>query len=117
MTPTRACLSRIRVRSVAMCVVLMGLERSGPRLADARRLPSGQSVVEPGLGGHALEIGFDHHGDQPGEINGRLPSELTTRFGAVTNELLDLGRTNQLRIEPDVLVPVEAHVAEGDLHQ
>src|SRR5712692_3548217 len=117
MTPTRACLWRIRVRSVAMCVVLMGWKLAGPRPADDRRLPCGQPVDEPGRGGHAIEIGIDHHRDQPGEIDGRFPSELAARFGAVADEMLDLSRTNQPRIEPDVLPPVEADMAEGDLDE
>src|SRR6187431_3146242 len=104
MIPTRASLVLTRSSRVFRSVV--SLMRSGG-LADAEASQRGQPVHELGRGGDALEVGVDHHLDEAGEVDEWLPPELRPCFRAVADEVLHFGRPDQLRIELDVLLPVE----------
>src|SRR5262245_14331621 len=65
----------------------------------------------------ALEIGVHHHPYERLEVDLGFPAERAAGLGAVPNQVIDLGRTEELRVELDVLRPVEADVLERDLHE
>ena len=54
---------------------------------------------------HLLEGGLRH------------PSELLARLGGVADQVLDLSRAQEARIEAHVLVGIDPGVLEGDAHQ
>src|SRR5262245_4754093 len=101
MTPTRAVRARMRSRvdvSEEDCVATL----------------QGRDAIGTGLGGDALEIGVHHHLDEALEVDGRRPPELPPRLRAVADEMFHFGRTDERRIQLDVLIPVEPSAAEGD---
>src|SRR6185503_12712399 len=127
MTPTRACRVRISSSSVSATPPRTAGARSGRGktaslvserpvfITDASQRR--EAIERAWRGGDALEIGVDHHLDEAGEIDRRRPAKLRSRLVAVANQMLDFGRTNQRRIELDVLAPVEAGVRKRHLHQ
>ena len=59
-----------------------------------------------------------HHLHEFGERHLRLPAQLLTGLGGVTDEKVDLGRTEELGILPHVLVPVgDSDFGEGALDE
>ena len=105
MTPTRAVRARMR-SSVEVATEDCVATVTTPRVDPVR-----------GSAADALEIGVDHHLDELLEVDRRRPPELPPRLRAVADEMLHFGRTDERRIELDVLVPVEPGGAERDFDQ
>src|SRR5579863_2876026 len=80
-------------------------------------MPAAASGPSAPLRANQGQVGVDHHRDQLREVDGHLPSQLTSRFGGVPHEDVDLGRAHQLVVHDHVLTPVEPDVGEGDLAQ
>src|SRR5690349_5775146 len=72
MTPTRACLLRIFSRRFNVCLN----SACGNGLTRSRRQP--------------LDIGVDHHFDEPFEIDGGAPVQLLTSARRVANQVIHL---------------------------
>src|SRR5215210_971171 len=63
----------------------------------------------------ATEVRVDHHLHEVAERVPGLPGELALRLRRVADQLIDLGRAQELRVGLHVLLPVEADVGERDL--
>src|SRR5438552_6927946 len=63
----------------------------------------------------ALEVGVHHQLDELLESDRRLPSELALRLGWIADQDVYFGRTNECRVDVDVLLPIEACAGESDL--
>src|SRR5918992_611685 len=64
-----------------------------------------------------VEIGIDHQTNHLLEACPRLPPELLARLAGVADQMLHLGRPQEARVEPNVLLRIEPHMVEGDPHQ
>src|SRR4051794_27778452 len=60
-----------------------------------------------GTGGEPRDVGIDHHLDETAEVHLGLPSELLGGLGAIADQVLDLRRAEERRIEFHVLVRIE----------
>src|SRR5262245_7766394 len=65
----------------------------------------------------ALEVRIDHHPDQTLKVHFRTPTQRRTRFGRITDQVIDLGGTQELRIQAHVPFPVETSAIERHLDQ
>src|SRR6478609_10063025 len=61
------------------------------------------------------DVGVDHHLDQLAERRPRLPAELGPGAGRIADQLVDLGRPEECRIEHHVAVDLEAGMRERHL--
>src|ERR687895_763320 len=64
-----------------------------------------------------LEVCVDHQADHLLEARARLPAELLARLAGVPDQMLHLGRTQEARVDPDVLLGIEPDVLERDPHE
>src|SRR5262245_1466708 len=64
-----------------------------------------------------VDVGADHHLHERGEPDLRPPAEHALRLARVPDQVVDLGRTEQLRIEADVIPPPEPDGIERDLYE
>jgi hydrogenase assembly chaperone HypC/HupF len=62
-----------------------------------------------------LEVCIDHQTNHLLEACARLPAELLARLAGVADQVLDLGRAHEARVDPDMLVGLEPGVLEGQL--
>src|SRR6185295_831448 len=69
----------------------------------------------PGSVAQFLEVRVDHHVDELAEADLGFPAELAAGLGGVAEQRVDLGGPDQGGVDDDVLLPVQADVAEGDL--
>ena len=60
-----------------------------------------------------LQVGLDHHPNQFAETDTGFPSELLLRFGRVSQEQVDLGRSQIARVVLDEILPIEADLRKG----
>src|SRR6266850_5163711 len=96
-----------------------------PIFAWRFRILSFRSNVSPILPGDAgarrrrepLESGVHHHGDELFECDRRRPAEDARGLAGVADQMIDLRRTEERRIDPDVPLPVEAGMTERRLDQ
>src|SRR5919106_2167305 len=63
------------------------------------------------------EVCIDHQTDHLFKACARLPTELLPRLGGVADQMLDLGRTQEAGIDPDVPIGIQPDVVEGDPHE
>src|SRR5205823_4634275 len=79
---------------------------SGPRTRRRRsRAPSRQS----------LQVGIDHHAHQLGERRARRPPELAPCLARIGVQGVHLRGSHETRVHGDILLPLEAHMREGQL--
>ena len=74
-----------------------GQPAGAPSLTTARAVPSrtgpeGRSARSGNLAAQQLEVGVDHHLDEPREVDVGLPTELLVCLGCVADEEVNLGR-------------------------
>src|SRR3954451_7538913 len=60
--------------------------------------------------GLELQVGVHHHSAKLFQTGLRLPAQYPPSLGRVAGELIDLGRTNEARIRPHVVTPIEPDV-------
>src|SRR5690349_23547127 len=63
------------------------------------------------------EVGIDHHRHHLLEGDGWLPFQLAPRFAGVANQMIHFCRTEERRIDPHILLPVESGMRERDLNE
>src|SRR6266478_3022115 len=63
----------------------------------------------------ALEVRVHHQLDELLESDRRLPSELALRLGCIADQHVYFCRTNECRVDVDVLLTVQSCAGEGDL--
>src|ERR1044072_3741059 len=86
-------------------------QRSGATTAPLAGLPPRPAPWEQ------LDVRVSHHARHLLEARARHPAELLARLGRVADQVLDLGRAQEARIDPDVMLGGEPRVLEGDLHE
>ena len=62
----------------------------------------------------ALHVRIDHHLDELLERDLRLPAELPAGLGRIAHEVIYLRRADELLVDVDVLLGVEADVRERE---
>ena len=109
-----------RRRPTACYPVYGRASRRRSRAAISGRTRRGaEPELAPGRGqraahSNALHVRIHHHLDQLLEIDLRFPSEHALRLRRIADEVIDFRRPEELRIDPDVLLPVESDAAERD---
>ena len=98
-----------------------GIERAARFTWDecARRARRGlRGAGGDRLTAQPLEVGVDEQPDEPLEVHRRRPPEPRPRLRGVADEVVQLrSAAAQRLVDVDVLAPVEADVAEGQLDQ
>src|SRR5580700_220039 len=68
--------------------------------------------------GEAIQIGFDHHGNELLEAHFGLPAQRAPGFARIPDQHVDFGRTNETRIDYHVgFERTEAGHLKGDAHE
>src|SRR5678816_1246246 len=62
-----------------------------------------------------LDVGVHHHLHQLVEVDRRCPSQLCSRLRGIPDQMVNLGGTDELRIDHYVLLPIKPDVGERDL--
>src|SRR3954464_14656586 len=93
-----------------------------PPPTTARSHSSGATAISARLllghaAGQQLQVGVDHQLDHLLERGARHPAELVARLRRVADQVLHLGRAHESLVDPDVVVGIQPHLREGEIHQ
>ena len=64
-----------------------------------------------------LEVGVHHHAHEPREVHLGLPAQLRLRLGGVAEQVVHFGGAHEGGVGDHVILPVQAHVGEGQLEE
>ena len=76
-----------------------------------------EAATAPPDGAVALDVGIHHHPNRAARSRPPAPAELRLGLGRIADQVVDFRRPQERRIRADVLLPVQAGVPEGGLHQ